>query len=152
MFWFSPGPCSYFTFEHNTIFDSFLVSDVIWRMVVESFFRKCSYKECVFVVEDNSKTGFQVSWAESVEICRPLSPVFLKNFIYFLIEGWLPYRILLFSVQLQHESVIGIYIVPPFWTSLPSSSSSHPSMVDTEPLWVSWVIQQIRVGCLFYIW
>ena len=28
------------------------------------------------------------------------------------------YRILLFSVKPQHESVIGIHIFPPFWNSL----------------------------------
>ena len=37
------------------------------------------------------------------------------------------YRILLFSVKLQHESAIGKHISPPFWTSLPSPSPSHPS-------------------------
>ena len=43
------------------------------------------------------------------------------------------YRILLFSVKPQHESGIGIHISPPFWTSLPSPASSHPSRL-IEPL------------------
>ena len=47
--------------------------------------------------------------------------------IYFFIEGYLLYRTLLFSVKPQHESAIGIHTTPPFWTSLPSLSPSHPS-------------------------
>ena len=53
--------------------------------------------------------------------------------IYFFIEGWFLYRILLFSVKCQHESAIGIYISPPFWTSLPSASPSHPSRLIQSP-------------------
>ena len=53
----------------------------------------------------------------------------LLKFIYFLIEGWLLYRISLFSVNYQHESAIGIHMSPPSWTSLPSPSPSHPSML-----------------------
>ena len=34
--------------------------------------------------------------------------------IYFLVEGYLLYRILLFSVKPQHESAIGIHIPLPF--------------------------------------
>ena len=47
--------------------------------------------------------------------------------IYFLVEGYLLYRILLFSVKPQHESAIGIHIPLPFWTSLPSPSPPLPS-------------------------
>ena len=57
---------------------------------------------------------------------------FKKNlilFIYFLIEGWLLYRIS-FSAKYQHESEIGIHVSPPFWTSLLIS----PVQVVTEPL------------------
>ena len=43
------------------------------------------------------------------------------------------YRILLFSVNPQHESAIGIHISPPFWTSLPSPSPSHPSRLIQSP-------------------
>ena len=32
------------------------------------------------------------------------------NFIYFVTEGYLLYRILLFSIKPQHESAIGIYL------------------------------------------
>ena len=37
------------------------------------------------------------------------------------------YRILLFSVKLQHESATGIHVCPRSWTSLPLPSPSHPS-------------------------
>ena len=53
--------------------------------------------------------------------------------VYFFIEGWLLYRILLFSVIPQHESAIGIHISPPFWNSLPSPSIL-PLYIDIEPL------------------
>ena len=56
-----------------------------------------------------------------------------SDFIYFLIEGWLLYRILLFSVKPQHESAIGIHVSPPSWTSLPSPSPSHPSRLMQSP-------------------
>ena len=50
---------------------------------------------------------------------------------YFFIEGSLLYRILLFSVKPQHESTMGTHIHPPFWTSLPSSTPSHPSQFNS---------------------
>ena len=53
-----------------------------------------------------------------------ISDLFLK-LIYFFIEGYLLYRILLFSVKLQHESAIGIYISLPFET--PSHLPPHPT-------------------------
>ena len=33
----------------------------------------------------------------------------------------------------QHESAIGVYITPPFWTSLPSLTPSHPSRLIQSP-------------------
>ena len=54
--------------------------------------------------------------------------------IYFFIEGYLLYRIVLFSVK-PHESAIGIHISPPFWTSLLSPSPSHPSRLIQSPCW-----------------
>ena len=57
---------------------------------------------------------------------------FLKKIIHF-IEGWLLYRILLFSVKPQQESAIGIHISPPVWTSLPSPAPSHPSRLIQSP-------------------
>jgi len=45
------------------------------------------------------------------------------------------------------KPAIGIHISPPFWTSLPIL----PSWLIQSP-WVPWVIQQIPVGYLFYIW
>ena len=49
------------------------------------------------------------------------------------IEGQMLSRILLFSVKPQHESAIGIHMSPPFWTSLPSPSPSHPSRLIQSP-------------------
>ena len=43
------------------------------------------------------------------------------------------YSILLFSVKPQHESATGIHISPPFWTSLPSPTPSHPSRLIQSP-------------------
>ena len=40
---------------------------------------------------------------------------------------------MLFSVKPQHESAIGIHISSPFWTSLPSSTPSHPSRLIQSP-------------------
>ena len=57
---------------------------------------------------------------------------FLKINLFF-IEAQLLYRILLFSVKLQHESIIGIHISPPFWSSLPSPSPSHASRLIQSP-------------------
>ena len=75
----------------------------------------------------------------------------LLKFIYFLIEGWLLYRISLFSVNYQHESAIDIHMSPPSWTSLlPPSPTSLGCYKD--PVWVPWIIQQIPIGYLFYIW
>jgi len=68
-----------------------------------------------------------------------------------LIEGLLLYRLLLFSVKLQHETAIAIQISPPFWNSLPSPPHPTPLGWYRAPVWVSWVIQQIPLGYLFYI-
>ena len=40
---------------------------------------------------------------------------------------------MLFSVKLLHKSALCIHIPPPFWTSLPSSSPSHPSRLIQSP-------------------
>ena len=61
-------------------------------------------------------------------------------------------RILLFSVKPQHESAIDIYKSPPFWTSLPSLSSFHPSRLIQSPYLSFVAIEQIPVGYLFSIW
>ena len=53
--------------------------------------------------------------------------------LFFLIFLLKLYRILLFSVKPQHESDIGIHIAPPFLTSLPSPSPSHPSRLTQSP-------------------
>ena len=55
-----------------------------------------------------------------------------------LIEVKLLCRILLFSIKPQHESAIGIHISPPFWTSLPCPSPSHPSRLIQSP-WLSFL-------------
>ena len=45
---------------------------------------------------------------------RSLILFYFEKFIYFLIEGYLLHRILLFSVKPQHESAIGVHISTPF--------------------------------------
>ena len=72
---------------------------------------------------------------------------FLSFFFFFLL-----YRILLFSVKPQHESAVGLHISSPFET--PSPLSPHPTPLGwcRAPVWVSWDIQQIPVGYLFYTW
>ena len=52
----------------------------------------------------------------------------LKKFIYFLIEEWLLYRILLFSVKPQHESAMGIH------TYILSSMNPPPVLFPIQPL------------------
>ena len=69
-------------------------------------------------------------WTSSLQNYERINFFFLNLFF---IEGWLLYRILLFSVKPQHESAIGIHISPPFWTSLPSPSPSHPSRLIQSP-------------------
>ena len=50
------------------------------------------------------------------------------------------------------ESAIGIHIPLPFET--PSHLPPHPTPLGwyRAPVWVSWSIQQIPIGYLFYIW
>ena len=72
--------------------------------------------------------------------------------IYFLIEGLLLYRILLFSVKPQHESAIGMHVSPPSGTSLPSPSPSHPSRLIRSPCLSSLRHTENSIGYLFYIW
>ena len=80
--------------------------------------------------------------------------LFLKKifFCLVLIEGQLLDRILLFSVKPQHESATGIYMSPLSWTSLPSPTPSHPLDCYRAPICVPWDIEQIPIGCLFYMW
>ena len=61
-----------------------------------------------------------------------LENLFLK-LIYCLIEEKLLYRILLLSIKPRYESSIGMHISPPFWTSLPCPSPSHPSRLIQSP-------------------
>ena len=72
--------------------------------------------------------------------------------LYFLIEGWLLYRILWFSVIHQQESSTGSPIFPPSRKFIPSPSPSHPSSWSQSPVRVPWVIQLIPAGYLFYMW
>ena len=72
------------------------------------------------------------------------SMIAVQNFLQKLTE---------FSVKHQHESAVGIHMFPATWTSLPSPPTSHSSrLIQSPPFWVSWDIQQIPIGCLFYIW
>ena len=72
----------------------------------------------------------------------------------FFIEGYLLYRLLLFSVKSQHELAIGIHISHLFWNSFPSCPPPHTMPLGwyRAPVWVSWAIQQIPIGCICYIW
>ena len=54
--------------------------------------------------------------------------------MYFFIEGYLLYRILLFSVKPQHESAIGIHNIPSLLDHPPISLPIPPFWVNTEPL------------------
>ena len=62
-------------------------------------------------------------------------PFFFCKFFFNLFFYWsiIVYRILLFPVKPQHESAIGKHISPPFWTSLPSPTPSHPSRLIQSP-------------------
>ena len=51
----------------------------------------------------------------------------------------------------QHESVIG-KCIPSLLSLPPISLSPTPQDWYKAPVWVSWGIQQIPVGYLFYIW
>ena len=78
-----------------------------------------------------------------------LKVIALQNFSWqkFLTEN----SCFLFHVKAQHESAIAIHISPPFWTSLPTPSQSHPCWCRA-PVWISWAIQQFPLDYLFYIW
>ena len=64
----------------------------------------------------------------SVEVFCPL-----KTNVFIFYWRILLYRILWFSVKLQHESAIGIHISPPFWNSFPSPSPPYPSRLMQSP-------------------
>ena len=57
---------------------------------------------------------------------------FLTTLLFFLIERYLLYRILLFSV-IHQESAIGTPISPPSQATLSSPSSPHPSRLSQNP-------------------
>ena len=57
---------------------------------------------------------------------------FFFTTLFFLIERYLLYRILLFSV-IHQESAIGTPISPPFQATLSSPSSPHPSGLSQNP-------------------
>ena len=82
---------------------------------------------------------------------RRLKSLSHNFFLFFFYWRMIALQNLLFSVKPQHESAIGIHTAQPFWTS-PSPSPSTPLGWYRVPIWVSWVIQQIPVGYLFYIW
>ena len=59
--------------------------------------------------------------------CCPEGPSFLiYMYFFFLIGGWLLYNIMLVSAIHQHESVIGVHMSLPSWTSFPPPIPSHP--------------------------
>ena len=58
---------------------------------------------------------------------------------------------MLLLIKHQQESAKGSLMSLPSWNSFPFPSPSHPSRL-LQSLWVPWVIQQIPIGYLFYIW
>ena len=66
-------------------------------------------------------------WDARIECCYIC---IFSNFFYWRI---IALQNFLFSVKSQHESAIGIHTSPPFWTSLPSPSPSHPSRLSQSP-------------------
>ena len=72
--------------------------------------------------------------------CGHRHSTFLKIIAYFLFFNlFLNWRIISLQnciafCQPQHESATGIHISPLSWTSFPYPSPSHPTKVDTEPL------------------
>ena len=68
------------------------------------------------------RSGFY-SWVGKIPQRRKWHPTpvfFFLNLFLLLIEGWWLYKILLFPIRHQHESVIGIHMFSPSWTSLPT--------------------------------
>ena len=88
---------------------------------------------CIFLtalVEQDSFCQFLVNFQWGlffIYIC------FVCVSFFFLIEGLLLYRILLFSIKPQHESATSIHIPPPFWISIPSPCPSHSSRLMQSP-------------------
>ena len=70
-------------------------------------------------------------WSTGYLAGNCLTSIYLDFF--FLIEGYLLYRILLFSVIYQQESAIDTPMSPPSWISLLSSSQSHLSILLQSP-------------------
>ena len=68
---------------------------------------------------------FYVSLLEGTGIWRKMK-IFFKNVFIF---NWriIAVRAVLVSAIQQRESVIGIHMFPPSWTSLPPPTTSHPS-------------------------
>ena len=69
---------------------------------------------------------------------------------------------MLFYVKPQHESTTGIHISPPFWTSFPSPTSSHPSTLIQSPClsflsctansyWLSTLHMVIKFPCYCFL-
>ena len=81
------------------------------------------------------KALFFANWTFGFCFCSCSFVYFFSFFCHyiFLIEGYLLYRILWFSVIHQQESAIGTPMSPPSQISLPSSSPSDPSRLTQSP-------------------
>ena len=75
--------------------------------------------------------------------------VFLKKFF-----NWRIIALQNFVVFCQTATRIShrYTVFPPSWISLPSPFPSRPSSCCRAPVWAPWIIQQILIGYLFYIW
>ena len=115
------------------------ISPFMWVISMITLWGRCYDSQL------KGKEKFQIKyltfqWHPSIKRGRILTQRLKCLVLFFLIylfnlfiEGYLLYRILLFSVKSQHESAIGIHISPPFWISFPSASPSHPSRLIESP-------------------
>ena len=98
-----------------------LVVQGTFKSLLQHHSSKASILQCsaFFIVQLSHPymtTGKTTDLTRWTFVSKVLSLLFFL--IYFFIEGYLLYRVLLFSVKLQHESAIGLHISPPFWNSL----------------------------------
>ena len=83
-----------------------------------------------------------------VSTCCSSSHLSLSLF-FFLIFNWRIINLQNFVVFFHITKINHRYTHVP---SFPSPSPSNPSACHRAPVWIPWVIQQIPIGYLFYIW
>ena len=100
-----------------------------------------------FLISIYEKSAFLLKHAEDILCSLATFIFFLFNFFLFFNWRIIVLQNLWFSVIHQEESAIGIPMPPPSKTSLPSPFSLYPSACRRAPVWVSWALQQIPIGC-----